>query len=112
MSRVLVRSHIAQHEESPNAEYDGTDTYEVYSCDGGQYEVECYGRNYNTDTAEMLGYMPVFGGHTVLYKDVDNGYFVMSFSGNDRPPGFSRLTETAGKLWEEGLEKYWAGKRV
>lgn len=110
MSRTLIRSHTAEHDKYSEAEYDGSCTYGMYLCDGGQYEVECYGRCYKTETADVIGHLPVFGGNSILYKDVDNGYFVISLSANDRPPAFSRLTEAEGKLWAKGIERYWASK--
>lgn len=112
MSRELIRSHTAEHDADISAEYDGTDTYEIYLCDGGQYEVESYGHCYKTETAEVIGHMPILGGSTILYKDREHGYFVISLSANGRTPAFSRLTENMGKLWEKGIEKYWAGKTV
>ena len=94
-----------------NTSNDGSNTYEMYLCENGQYEIESHGRCYKTETAEMLGHMPVLGGNTILYKDSDNGYFVISFS-SDNQPSFSRLTETMGRLWAKGVEKYWAAKQV
>jgi hypothetical protein len=76
----------------------------------GHYQIQRGALVWDTTRSELLGVMPVYGSDSVLYKDPENGYFVISFSKTKSVPGFTPLNESMGKLWEKGVEKYWAGK--
>jgi hypothetical protein len=83
---------------------------EYFPYGDGHYQVKRGSLVWDTTRSEILGVMPVFGSDSVLYKDPENGYLVISFSKTRDVPGFTPLSNTMGKLWEKGVEKYWAGK--
>jgi hypothetical protein len=87
------------------------DSYTVKPLGYGQYEIVCGGKVYDTNEAEIIGYMPIGGKSTVLYKDKEKGYFVLgAASCDDKKPSFTKLGSETGKLWAKGIEKYWDSK--
>ncbi|MBO5631180.1 MAG: hypothetical protein J5965_19090 [Aeriscardovia sp.] len=88
------------------------DTTKYASYGNGHYQVQRGEKTWDTTRSELLGVMPVCGSDSVLYKDPENGYFVISFSKVRDLPGFTPLNNSEGKLWEKGIENYWAGKRA
>ena len=102
MKGELVYTHEAKENLNP-------DTYKMYRYGDGQYEIECNGVVYDTGEADMLGFMPVFKDTSFLYRG-KNGYFTVAISEKGNP-SFSRLNNSTGKLWEKGIERYWAMKQ-
>jgi hypothetical protein len=87
--------------------------YSVTEYDEKQYRVLYKGITYDTNEAEFLGFMPVFGSTIELYRDSEGRYFTLSFTRDlNKKPGFSRMPEGMAKAWIEGMEKYWAAKQV
>jgi hypothetical protein len=86
------------------------ESYTVNAYGDGQYKIECRGVTYDTGESEILGYMPIMGDTSVLYKDNGHGYFVIGIPSKGGKPSFTKLNKSTGELWEKGIEKYWAGK--
>jgi hypothetical protein len=87
--------------------------YSVTEYDEKQYRVLYKGITYDTNEAEFLGFMPVFGSTIELYRDSEGRYFTLSFTRDlNKKPGFSRMPEGMAKAWIEGMEKYWTAKQV
>jgi hypothetical protein len=86
------------------------ESYTLEPYDDGQYKIECCGAIYDTGESEILGYMPIMGDTSILYKDKTSGYFVIGISSKGSKPSFTKLNESTGRLWEKGVENYWAGK--
>lgn len=87
-------------------------TTEYFPYGDGHYQIHRGALVWDTTRSEILGVMPVYGSDSVLYKDPENGYFVISFSKTRTLPGFTPLNDSMGKLWEKGVQKYWETKVV
>jgi hypothetical protein len=88
------------------------ESYTVNAYGDGQYKIECRGVTYDTGESEILGYMPIMGDTSVLYKDNGHGYFVIGIPSKGGKPSFTKLNKSTGELWEKGIEKYWASKVI
>lgn len=86
------------------------ESYTLEQYDDGQYKIECCGAIYDTGESEILGYMPIVGDTSVLYKDQINGYYVIGISSKGGKPSFTKLNKSTGELWEKGIERYWESK--
>lgn len=84
------------------------DSYTVESYGDGQYRIECSGITYDTGEADILGFMPVMGDTTMLYRDKNHGYFLIGLSPHPgHKPSFTKLHDSTGKQWELGISRYW-----
>ncbi len=88
------------------------DTTQYTPYGDGHYRIQRGALTWDTTRSELLGVMPICGNDSVLYKDPENGYFIISFSKTRDLPGFTPINNSEGKLWEKGIERYWASKVI